>query len=170
MIRMKRYAGLIFICAVFLSVGILRINDLTLYTPDSIRYLVWGNSIAHGGGFVDDTQPDPDRYVVHAPLVSLILAPVEAILPLSVQASKVWILLFGVLSLIMLYRWFELLWGKTTALIGSIVVAFNPLTLIYSTEILSEIPFVACICSIFFLSELMFREEQPNKFRFGFLV
>ena len=87
-----------FTCIVFFVMGIARINDLTLYTPDSIRYLIWGNSLAHGHGFVDDTQPDPDRYVVHAPLVSVLLVPVEALFPRSVEAAKVLIVLFGVLA------------------------------------------------------------------------
>ena len=150
---MKRYAGLIFVCLVFLSLGILRINDLSLYTPDSVRYLIWGNSLAHGKGFVDATQPDPDRYVVHAPFVSVLLAPVELVLPLSIVAAKLWIVLFGVISLLVLFRWLERLWGRRAAFVGTCLFAFNPLTLIYSTEILSEIPFVACMLSVFFLCE-----------------
>lgn len=74
---MKKYSAIFLICSLFLLIGIMRINDLTLYTPDSVRYLIWGNSIAQEQGFVDNTLPDPDKYVVHAPLIAVVIAPVE---------------------------------------------------------------------------------------------
>ncbi|MEP0823235.1 MAG: hypothetical protein HRF44_10345, partial [Ignavibacterium sp.] len=48
--------------ALFLTAGFLRLNDRSLYS-DSTRYLIWGNSIASGNGFLDDTRPNPSRFV-----------------------------------------------------------------------------------------------------------
>ena len=62
------------VAALFAALGALRINDLFLYTRDGARYLIWGNSIARGEGFSDDTQPAPLRYVVHAPLYPALIA------------------------------------------------------------------------------------------------
>jgi tetratricopeptide (TPR) repeat protein len=166
MISFNKHAGIILVCLAFLSVGLLRVNDLSLYTPDSIRYLIWGNSLAHGKGFVDDTQPDPDRYIVHAPFVSVLLAPIEIVYPLSVQAAKVLMVLFGLLALILFYIFLSRLINNRAALIGVAVFACNPLTIIYSSEILSEIPFIACIFLIFLLCEKYCQEERFGTMHF----
>src|SRR5260221_712085 len=78
---LKKHALLAGICAVFFAGGLLRLNDLSAYPPDSCRYLIWGNSLAHGAGFVDATQPVPDRFVVHAPLYALLIVPAELFFP-----------------------------------------------------------------------------------------
>ena len=98
-VALKEHAILILLCCLFLAAGFLRLNDLSLYTPDSSRYLIWGNSLAHGHGYLDDTQPDADRVVIHAPLYALLIAPVEFIFPLSLTAVKIWTLLWGVAAL-----------------------------------------------------------------------
>src|SRR6267154_1765915 len=92
--NLKNHAGLIFICLLFIAAGILRLNDLSLYTPDSTRYVIWGSTLAEGKGFIDVTQPDQDRFVVHAPLYAVLIAPVEIFFPLSVIAVKLWTLLW----------------------------------------------------------------------------
>ncbi|HMD13855.1 MAG TPA: glycosyltransferase family 39 protein, partial [Bacteroidota bacterium] len=138
----------------------LRLNDLSFYTPDSSRYLIWGNSLAHGKGFVDETLPDPDPYIVHAPLYSLLSAPVEFFAPYSTVMVKAWTLLWGVLAILLLYAWLCRTVGKSGALVGSILFAANPLFWLYSTEVLSDAPFIAAVLAVFYLCERICATEE----------
>ncbi|HTK81249.1 MAG TPA: glycosyltransferase family 39 protein [Bacteroidota bacterium] len=158
----RTHAGLIILCALFFVSGLLRLNDLSLYTPDSSRYVIWGTALAEGKGYVDATQPEPDRYVVHAPLYPLILAPVEFFYPLSVEAAKTWTLLLGVLALILLYRLTSSLISKTAALVAVLLLGFNPLFLLYGSEALSEVPFVAAVLAACLLLEQTVK-ERPSR-------
>ncbi len=152
------------LCAIFLVAGILRLNDLSLYSPDSIRYVIWGTSIAAGKGFVDDTQPDPVRYVVHAPLYSVLLAPVHFFFPDSLYAAKVYTLLWGVVVLFLLYCWLSPKFGVTGAIVGTLLLLCNPLQLVYSTEALSEAPFIALFCLILLSVEKIPDGKANNKY------
>src|SRR5260221_6878916 len=98
-----REKSLVLIAGVFLIVCVLRLNDMSVYTPDSCRYVVVGNSLAHGRGWVDDTQPDPERFMINPPLYSLLIAPVEFFFPLSLIAVKIWTILWGLLSVILFH-------------------------------------------------------------------
>lgn len=140
------------LACVFLILGIFRLNDLSLYT-DSTRYLIWGNSVAHAKGFVDDTQPVPEYYVVNAPFFSVLLAPVLIVFPLSLIAAKVWTLVWGILALVLFYRWSWNRLGSTPAFIATLLLALNPMTLILTTEVLSEASFLCTVFGIMLLLE-----------------
>lgn len=129
------------------------INDLNLYTPDSTRYLVWARSLSAFQGYHDATLPDPIRYVVHAPLYPLLLAPIAFLVPYGIVAAKIWSLLFSLGALCCFYRWLSLYAGVRVALLGCIVLCVNPLFLIFSTEILSDVPFVLCLILLLMLMD-----------------
>ncbi len=154
-------AEFILVAALFVGLGALRINDLFLYTPDSARYLVWGNSIAKGGGYLDDTQPAPLRYVVHAPLYPALIAPVELFFPLRVVPVKLYTLGWGLAALIVLYLWLYHLFGRMPAVGGAAMLALNPGFIVYSTEALSEAPFAAFLLLILLI---MARSERRGSF------
>ena len=99
----SRWYGISAILVVFLVCGLLRLNDLSLYTPDSIRYVIWGNSLSHGNGFADDTEPDVQRFVEHAPLYPVLIAPVEFFFPRSLVAVKVVTICWGTAGLLLCY-------------------------------------------------------------------
>ncbi|HCA80687.1 MAG TPA: hypothetical protein DEP53_13245, partial [Bacteroidetes bacterium] len=63
------------LCAIFLAFSLWIVNDCILYTPDSARYIIWAQSLASFDGFHDATSPESTRYVVHAPLYPILLAP-----------------------------------------------------------------------------------------------
>lgn len=152
---------LILIAFLFCILGLLRLNDLSLYT-DSTRYLIWGNSIAHGKGFVDDTQPEPKYYVVNAPLFSFILAPVLLFFPLSLIAAKVWTLLWGICALILFFRWLHNSYGQTTALVATLILALNPMALVLMSEVLSEAPFLCIVFGTILLWEQIEKAHCPR--------
>ncbi len=150
------------ILGAFLLAGILRLNDLSLYSPDSIRYVIWGNSLASGKGFVDDTQPEVQQFVEHAPFYSVLLAPVELFFPRSLTAVKVATILWGMLALYLFHRWLRSRMGKTAALAGTLLLVCNPLLLVYSSEALSEAPFVACLCAMLLLADRVIDDPAPG--------
>jgi tetratricopeptide (TPR) repeat protein len=159
--------SIVALCIAFVVVGSLVINDLSIYTPDSARYLVWSNSLASFDGYKDGTLPEPQRYVIHAPLYPVLLAPIERIFPYSVIAAKYFTLLLGVVVLMLFYRWAAMKSGPLAALLGSILIVCNPLFLLYSTEILSEVPFVLALILFFVLFE---RYDHDAKLRPLWLV
>lgn len=162
---MKEHSAILWICLAFLLAGIFRFNDLSFYTPDSNRYLIWGNSLAHGKGFIDETLPDPDPYVVHAPLYPLLIAPVEMVAPYSVVGVKAWTLLWGVAAVLLAYLWLYHLMGKKSAIIGSLLFAANPFFWLYSTEVLSDAPFVAALMAVLYLVERMRVPQECTRSR-----
>ena len=52
-----KHSAALLLCALFFFAGLMRLNDLSLYT-DSDRYVIWGTSLAHGNGFVDGIVSD----------------------------------------------------------------------------------------------------------------
>ena len=164
-----RYLPLFLLCAAFAAIGMRSLNDLSLYTPDSSRYLIWAKSLGSLDGFRDDTSPEPQRYVIHAPLYALLLAPVGRAFPYDIVAAKMCTLGFGIVLLIFLYGWISRKYGSGAALAGTFLIAFNPMILLYSTEVLSDIPFALCIIAFFFAFD-KFAEAPPDKKKIFWLV
>ena len=151
------------LCCTFLVLGALALNDLNLYTPDSTRYLVWAKSLSNLDGFHDTTTPEFTRYVVHAPLYAVFLSPAAKFFPLNIVAAKVTTLFFALLALALFYRWIRHATSRTFARIGSALLVVNPLFLLFSTEVLSDVPFTVFLI-LFFLSMEKFVQnpEQPK--------
>src|SRR6059036_2430665 len=116
-ITRRRSVAVALVCLIFVVLGLLRLNEASSYTPDSTRYLIWGNSLAHGQGIVDNTGPMPDRFVVHMPLYAFILAPLEVFIPLSFIAAKVWTLMWGACALLLFFIWVRKHYGFMAALL-----------------------------------------------------
>src|SRR5258706_2584401 len=106
----------IVVAALFVFSGLAAITDVNLYTPDSTRYLVWAKSLASMSGLRDVTGPEAHRYVLNAPLYSLMLAPAAIFFPMNVIAAKVFTLAWGAAILILCYWWTTRLGGKAAAL------------------------------------------------------
>ncbi|HEY6951746.1 MAG TPA: hypothetical protein VI758_05025, partial [Bacteroidota bacterium] len=149
---------LIFICVAFAVTGYLRLNDASLYT-DSTRYVIWGTSFAHGHGFIDDTQPDPERYVVNAPLYSVVLAPALLFFPNSLAAAKIWTLMIGVCALVLFFVWLKRRFGPTQAVIGTLILACNPLMIVMATEAMSEM----CFLALTFLTMIILEDFETEE-------
>lgn len=150
--------------ALFFLLGLARTNDLSLYT-DSTRYLIWGNSVAHAKGFVDDTQPVSEHYIVNAPFYAVFLAPVLIIFPMSLMAAKIWTLLWGAFELLLFYRWLLRFTSSSIALAVVMFLALSPLMLVISTEVLTEAAFITLVIASFLLAEKIESGEASTKHR-----
>ena len=158
----REHRWIVFLCLLFLTLGALRLNDLSLYT-DSTRYVIWGTSFAHAKGFVDETQPDPERYVVNAPLFSVLISPALLFFPSSLLAAKVWTLLWGIGFILAFYAMLRHFFGKAAATIGLLPIVFNPLLLLLCTEVLSEAAFLTFVSVGFLALERLEQDGETNK-------
>ncbi|MBI1806920.1 MAG: glycosyltransferase family 39 protein [Ignavibacteria bacterium] len=112
---------------------------------------------------MDSTEPDVDRYVVHAPLYSVLIAPVEYLISGSISAVKIWTLFWGTSALILFSYFIKITLGRSSAFLGTIFFASSPLLLIYSTEVLSEIPFIVFLILILIVCERLASTEFTQK-------
>lgn len=157
--RLSLAVPLILICVLFLTAGVLMINDLNIYTPDSARYLIWAKSLARFDGYIDRTLPEPERYVIHAPLYPVLLAPAVLVFGGSILTAKVFTLLVGLIAIIALHFWLRQKVGARYALVGAVLLAGNALFFLFSSEVLSDVPFALCIIAFFILLE---RFDSPR--------
>ncbi len=163
-LSLRGNSGILILCVLFVVAGMLRLNRVSLYTPDSSNYLIWGNSIAHGKGFIDDTPPEINRFVVNAPLYAVLIAPVERFFPLSIPAVKFWTICWGALAVFLLYRYLLHYFSRGAALAGAACFAFNPAMVLFSTEMLSEAPFIVFLLAILLLLErVQPSEDAPRR-------
>jgi tetratricopeptide (TPR) repeat protein/4-amino-4-deoxy-L-arabinose transferase-like glycosyltransferase len=156
--------------AAFIVVGILSLNDAMLYTPDCPRYLIWAKSLAAFEGFKDTSNPDPSQYVVHAPLYPLLLAPLSWFFSNIIIPAKAVTVLFGAALVILFYLWAAKRSGKSAALVGTSFLALNPLTILFSTHVLSDIPFAVFIVLFFLAAEKMTENPHEEKWGWGFVL
>ncbi len=156
----KKYVIILAIISGFFILGVMRFNDLSIYT-DSTRYVIWGNSFAHGQGLIDNTQPETESYIVNAPFFAVILSPVFLFFPFSVLAAKIGTLTLASFAVFLFFIWSRKHLGKNAALFLSFLFAFNPFTLVLSTEVLSETSFLVLIFIILILTD-RFSENPPN--------
>ncbi len=144
---------LLVMCLVFLCFGVLCINDTIYYTPDSPHYLGWAKSLASFEGFKITFGPEPMFYVINAPLYPVLIAPVAWFAPYSVPAAKAATLLFGVLTLVLFYHFAARAVGPTAALVGTAFLMISPLVLLYSTQVLSDVPITSELIIFLILAE-----------------
>ena len=156
------------LCAVLFVLGLLMLNDTMLYTPDSPRYLVWAKSLAAFEGYKDDTSPDVIRYVVHAPLYPLMLAPVAWFFSNIIIPVKILTLLTGLCLIALFYFWTAPSAGRIPALLGSFFLALNPLIILFSTHVLSDVPFAVMVVLFFVFARKL--SAEPDNDRYAWLL
>jgi tetratricopeptide (TPR) repeat protein len=140
-------------CIIFLVLCSLCLNETMMYSPDSVNYLGWAHSLSRLEGFRDSMGPEPGRYVFNAPLYPVLLAPVSLAFPLSIPAAKIATLLFGLFTLAAFQAFLSRRLPAGAALGAALFLAVNPLFILYSTQVLSDIPFAACCVLVMMLLE-----------------
>src|ERR1041385_3026237 len=150
------------LCLLFTVASFCALNDLCLYTPDSTRYLIWSKSLAFFDGFKDASAPEIQRYVMHSPFYSVLLAPAARLFPGNLLAGKIFTSAIGIGVLCLFYVWIGKGFGKWPALMGSFFLAINPLFLLFSTEILSDVPFALFFILSFILLDKIIRENDSR--------
>jgi tetratricopeptide (TPR) repeat protein/4-amino-4-deoxy-L-arabinose transferase-like glycosyltransferase len=158
------------ICLGFIIIGLLTLSDTMLYTPDCPRYLIWARSLASFEGYKDISVPDPSRYVVHAPMYPLFLAPLAWFFSNILLPAKVLTIFFGVALIVLFYVWTARRTSRFAGLLGAFFLAINPLTILFSNHVLSDIPFTAFVVLFFMLAEKMTDRPEEEKWVWFFVV
>jgi len=160
---------LVAVLALFLAVSFTALNDVFVYIPDSARYLVWAESLSHFQGLTDASGPDPISYVIHAPLYSFLLVPASFLG--GVVAAKILTILFGLALLILIYFYLYESAGTTQAAIGIAFLALNPLQILYSTQVLSDVPFALFfVLILIMIDRVVLRSLRLNGLLIGLAV
>lgn len=162
----KNYGALGVLVLLFVLAGVYSLNDLFFYTPDSARYVAWSQSLSGGNGFTDYTSPEATRYVVHAPLYPLLLAPVAGLFPGSVIALKYLNVILAAIAMMLLYAIVRRQERPSAAFIAAALFAIHPFVNIFSTQLLTEILFGLFFLLLLFL---LSRENDDPAIRMNFL-
>ncbi len=165
--------ALALLCLAFALVASQSLHTLLLYTPDSADYLGWAQSLSRFQGFRLPFDVEPGLYVSNAPLYALLLTPLEWLFPLNVIAAKTLSLALGIVLLGLFYRYTSGNTSKGIALLACLFVAVHPLFLLYATQVLSEVPFMAAVFLCLLLADRLLaaeRQEWTEVAGFGLLL
>ncbi|QDT91385.1 Tetratricopeptide repeat protein [Gimesia algae] len=171
--RLHKYSILLLLI-IFSGMILARWNQLYFYTPDSGRYVTMAKSLVNGTGYREIDTPGEPLYSHRPPGMSVLLAPAALIAPYNVLVAKATVWLSSLALLALLYFYVICLLRpdteqsttvKTstywTALLITGLLALNPYTLLFSTLVMSEIPFM--VCSLAILYVLAIRPDHPGK-------
>jgi 4-amino-4-deoxy-L-arabinose transferase-like glycosyltransferase/tetratricopeptide (TPR) repeat protein len=161
-IPLRRRAATALPCIVFIVICSLCLNETMLYSPDSVNYLGWAHSLSRLEGFRNSMGPEPERYVFNAPLYPLLLAPAALAFPLSIPAAKLVTMLAGVVTLAAFQLFLSRKVPAGAALGAALFLAVNPLFVLYSTQVLSDIPFAACCVIVMLLLERLLPPREAD--------
>ncbi len=150
-------------CIVFIVICLLCINETMLYSPDSVNYLGWAHSLSRLEGFRNGMGPEPERYVFNAPLYPLLLAPAALAFPLSIPAAKIVTVLAGFVTLAAFQMFLSRKVSAGAATGAALFLAVNPLFVLYSTQVLSDIPFAACCVIVMLLLDRLFSGPEADE-------
>lgn len=162
---------LIIILYIFLAYCAL--NNLHLYTPDSARYYLWSQSLSSFEGFKDNSLPEPKKYVIHAPLYSVLLSPVAIIFPENIYALKFFTIILSATGLFLFYLLLSKFFNRIYAIAGTILLGINPLFFVLSTELLSDAPFLTSSIGLIIIFNYLIEEKNPSRYlqnSFGLLL
>jgi tetratricopeptide (TPR) repeat protein len=140
------------IVLLFSAAGLVRAVPFHILTPDSGDYLIAARSLVTGNGYRDLSSPGDPPFTWRPPGLAVILMPAAAIGADCSTYSKVLIVLYGAILLWCLHRFASRYIGPNWALLPVLLVAASPQVLVYSTEVLSEVPFTACLLALLCLA------------------
>ena len=126
----------------FLITGLVRFNpDLTL-SGDNAQFLILGQSIAEGRGMVQINEPDPSPHTKYPFFFPFVLAVLHLLSPGSILLPKAAVLLFGAGALFHLARILVRIAPPAVSIPAVVLTAINPILIEFSSQILSEIPYL----------------------------
>jgi tetratricopeptide (TPR) repeat protein len=137
--------------ALFVIAGAARLNPFCLLEPDIPDYLFTSRALATLDGYREIDFPEEPPHSFRPPGLALLLAPLSLVSPYDVVAAKAAVLATAVLALILLWLLARRACGPAGALSVTALMAASPYTLLFATEAMSELPFLACMLAILLL-------------------
>ncbi|QGQ26636.1 tetratricopeptide repeat protein [Gimesia benthica] len=168
----------ILLLIIFTVLGTARLNQFYFYNPDSSDYVLMARGFVEFQEYRQFDRPGEPYFTLRPPGMSVLLIPAAIIAPYDVIAAKVTVLMT---ALVMIWLFYTLAWRlisstdpesteslsplRWSVLLVSLVLMTNPYVLVYSTIVMSEIPFMACTLAVLYL----FSAEE-EKWSLGKLV
>ncbi|MFH1299954.1 MAG: hypothetical protein ABIK07_02750, partial [Planctomycetota bacterium] len=141
-----------------------RLNQIYFFAPDSADYVLMARGLINDFEYRQIDAPGEPYFTVRPPGMSVLLIPAALIAPYNAILAKVTVILTGLVMLALLYLWMCRLENSATevfpdtrpalhwpALFVILLLATNPYILLFSTLIMSEIPFMAFTLAILYL-------------------
>tara|TARA_R110002111_G_scaffold248400_1_gene312024 strand:- start:33471 stop:36050 length:2580 start_codon:yes stop_codon:yes gene_type:complete len=151
-----------------------RLNHLYFFAPDSADYVVMARGLVNDFEYRKTDAPGEPYFTVRPPGMSVLLIPAALIAPYNAVLAKVTVIITGIVTLFLMYLWMCRLEISATeafpdtksaltwlALFVILLFASNPYILLFSTIIMSEIPFMAFTLAILYL--ISHDEEKIGK-------
>jgi 4-amino-4-deoxy-L-arabinose transferase-like glycosyltransferase len=133
----------ILLCALMLR-GALFVVSLNrgMYFPDEYEYMELAKNLANGDGFSYNGQSTSFRPPGWPFLISLTFRLFHSNSP---NPPRILQLLFGLMTVFIMYRVGRKGWGEQVGLISAFIFAFYPSLIGYGNLLLSEISFILCV-------------------------
>ena len=161
------------ILVLFAAGALSRFNRLHLFDPDSPYYVMMARSLVelHGYSRTDDVSRSAFTY--RPPGMSVLLMPAAVVSPNNALVAKLTVLGMALVMLGLVYVTArdstaenkQLDWGALAVLA---IVASSPYTLLFGTEVLSEVPFVAGVLAV--LRAVTHQSTRPTVRRLLFVT
>lgn len=141
-----------------------RLTELIMYNPDSADYVIMARGLITDFEYRQVYSPGEPYFTLRPPGMSLLLIPAALIAPYDVIMAKVTVLITAVLMLILFYGLMCRLKDSDSTpdlpqqnrihwpeLLLALLLATNPYILLYTTLLMSEVPFTACTLAVLYL-------------------
>ena len=141
-----------------------RLNQIYFFAPDSADYVLMARGLVNDFEYRQIDAPGEPYFTIRPPGMSVLLIPAALIAPYNAILAKVTVILTGMVMLVLLYLWMCRLENSATevfpdtrpalhwpALFATLLLATNPFIFMFSTIIMSEIPFMAFTLAILYL-------------------
>ncbi|MAC53157.1 MAG: hypothetical protein CME31_11515 [Gimesia sp.] len=135
-----------------------------MYNPDSADYVIMARGLINDFEYRQIYSPGEPYFTLRPPGLSLLLIPAALIAPYDVIMAKVTVLITAVCMLVLFYGLMcrlEISIAESSLeqtdrihwpqLLLTFIFATNPYVLLYSTLMMSEVPFIACTLAILYL-------------------
>lgn len=135
-----------------------------MYNPDSADYVIMARGLINDFEYRQIYSTGEPYFTLRPPGMSLLLIPAALIAPYDVIMAKVTVLITAVCMLVLFYGLMCRLEKSNSdstlepadrihwpQFLLTLIFATNPYTLLYSTLMMSEVPFIACTLAILYL-------------------
>jgi Gpi18-like mannosyltransferase len=139
---MKRHKIALIIIAVSVLLAGLNFSTVPFSGGDNFAYFLLGKALAHGQGYIELWDANNTLHTKYPPMFPILLIP--AGLFDSYLMAKATVFVCYVLMLWFAYKLYEAINGKNkrATLVALAILAFAPVTIQYSSFVLSEIPYM----------------------------
>ncbi|WP_145228616.1 hypothetical protein [Gimesia algae] len=135
-----------------------------MYNPDSADYVIMARGLINDLEYRQIYSPEEPFFTLRPPGMSLLLIPAALIAPYDVIMAKITVVITAVFMLVLFYGLMcrledsisdsDLKQGKRfhwPQLLLTLLIASNPYILLYSTLMMTEVPFIACTLAVLYL-------------------